>query len=234
MRSLHRRRGWIGALGLLAACHGAGPSSTPEPAAAEPASEVEPTEAPETIEESEPAEPHAAADQARSDGPTAEQLAAWDRASPQRDAPLNAFDQQNFEKMQARMHDLECFRRRAIEHGEQSLSAEPGSKADDAWFHFKRSFVMEMDTWQKQMFADDLRVIEKSKYIGPLLEAHEVVMHHLLRAYNEQDRERITKVGLMWEAAAARFDAHTTALGLVPRTVTDAHCVELRKRTESR
>ncbi|MCA9705826.1 MAG: hypothetical protein KDK70_08265, partial [Myxococcales bacterium] len=162
-------------------------------------------------------------------GPTEEEFQAWDRRDPAAEQHLYAWDKAHFAMLQGFVHDLECFEARMVAAGEAVRGAKPGSPEDEAWFRTKRALILELDAWQKQLFASHPRLIEDSKAVGTLLEAHELVMFELPQAYNERDSNGIDRAAGHWQIVMAKFRKYGTSLGERPTSVTDAHCKRMTK-----
>jgi hypothetical protein len=109
--------------------------------------------------------------------PTSAEFKAWDRKDPAGEKHLYKWDKKNAEKMMGYWEELECFKEKMKEQGELSLKAEPGSPEFEKWEQFKQAFIPHVNGWQQRLFAQEPRVMEKSKFVGNILEAHELVMH---------------------------------------------------------
>ncbi len=108
---------------------------------------------------------------------------------------------------------LECFREKVKEAGDGAFGAEPGSPTEEQWFQFKRGFVTHIDGWQKRLFAEQPRVLEKSKFVGNFLEAHELVMHGYLKSYNNADKTDLKANDARWAIVEAKVKKYTKDLG---------------------
>jgi len=130
--------------------------------------------------------------------PTDAELKAWDRKDPEGEKHLYKFDKANLKKMVNYWNELECFREKMIEEGEKAFGVEPGSPAEEQWYQFKSVFIPFMNIWQQKLFANEPRILEKSKLIGHFLEAHELVMNGYPKSYNESDRTLIQTQDAHW------------------------------------
>lgn len=146
-------------------------------------------------------------------GPTEAELRAWDREDPAGEKHLYKWDEDNFDDMADLWQDLVCMRDEVMTAGEKAFGAKSGSPEEETWFQFKRTFIVRADSWQKRMFADNPRIIEKSKFVGNFLEAHEIIMTSYPRAYNEADRKAVDEASVQWNRVEAKAIKYTKALG---------------------
>lgn len=238
-------------LGLLApGCRTSGASSEPPsdavaaapttPGSEGPASSGAPTEAApdphaegylaearwnaEASEGSEPEPPPEPTPAERYGRPTQEEFEAWDRKDPAADKHLYEWDRNNYARLQPYIHDLECLRARMVAAGEAGAGTKPGSAKAEAWLRAKRALILELDRWQKDLLVMEPRIFEKSKAIGMLLEAHELVMHALPHAYDDADTNAIQKAAAHWMIVEAKLDTYAQRLGHSPTRASDAHC----------
>ncbi|MCB9566342.1 MAG: hypothetical protein H6710_03855 [Myxococcales bacterium] len=130
--------------------------------------------------------------------PTDAELKAWDRKDPEGEKHLYKFDKQNLKKMLNYWNELECYRENMKQEGEKAFGIEPGSPEDEQWYQFKQVFIPKINAWQQRLFANEPRILEKSKLIGHFLEAHELIMHGYPKAYNDSDRTEIEKSDAHW------------------------------------
>lgn len=130
--------------------------------------------------------------------PTDAEFKAWDRKDPAGETHLYKFDKQNLPRMLGYWRELECFREKVKEEGAKAKGAEPGTPVEEQWHQFKQLFVPLMDTWQQRLFANEPRILEKSKLIGHFLEAHEMVMNNYPKAFNSGDDNEIAQQDAYW------------------------------------
>ena len=130
--------------------------------------------------------------------PTDAELKAWDRKDPEGEKHLYKFDKKNLKRMLNYWDELECYREKVMEEGEKAFGIEPGSPEDEQWYQFKQVFIPQINAWQQRLFANEPRILEKSKLIGHFLEAHELIMHGYPKAYNDSDRTEIEKSDAHW------------------------------------
>ncbi len=130
--------------------------------------------------------------------PTDAEVKAWDRKDPEGEKHLYKFDKANLKKMLGYWGELECFRDKMKEEGVKGMGAEPGSPTEEQWFQFKQQFIPMVNTWQQRLFANEPRILEKSKLISHFLEAHEAVMHNYPDAYNNNDANAVAIVDTNW------------------------------------
>ena len=130
--------------------------------------------------------------------PSDEEFKAWDRKDPEGEKHLYKFDKANLKKMLGYWGELECFREKMIEEGEKAFGVEPGSPAEEQWYQFKSVFIPFMNIWQQKLFANEPRILEKSKLIGHFLEAHEMVMNNYPKAFNSGDDNEIAQQDAYW------------------------------------
>src|SRR5690606_7243600 len=121
--------------------------------------------------------------------PTAEELAAWDRKDPEGEKHLYKWDKANSKKMQTYWKELRCLRDEMRKNGQLAFGTGPGGPEQEKWEQFKLAYItMVVDPWQQRMFAAEGQdILTKSKVIGTILEAHELVMKHYPTAYNNSD-----------------------------------------------
>ena len=147
------------------------------------------------------------------DGPTDAEFKAWNRKDPEGEKHLYKWDKAHLDDMLGYWHDLECFQQKVKTEGEKAFGAEPGSEKAEQWFQFKRAFVAHLDGWQKRLFAEQPRVMEKSKFVGNFLEAHELVMNGYLRAFNDGDKTELQKQDAHWAIVEAKNKKYVKSLG---------------------
>lgn len=146
--------------------------------------------------------------------PTDAELRAWDRKDPGGEKHLYKWDKKNITKMVGYWQQLECFRDKIKEEGEKAFGAEPGTPQEEQWFQFKRTFIIPIvDSWQKRLFANEPRILEKSKFIGNFLEAHELIMRGYPEAYNNSDRTEVDKNDAHWIIVQNKNKKYTKNLG---------------------
>ncbi len=157
-------------------------------------------------------------------GPSDAEFKAWNRKDPEGEKHLYKWDKAHLTDMLGYWHQLECFREQVKVEGEKAFGAEPGSETSEQWFQFKRAFVTHLDGWQKRLFAEQPRVMEKSKFVGNFLEAHELVMNGYLRAYNDGDKTELKKQDAHWLIVEAKNKKYVKSLGSEwpERDMTDA------------
>jgi len=152
--------------------------------------------------------------------PTAAEFKAWDRKDPAGEKHLYEWDKANMSLMHGYFRDIECARLAMIDEGEAFVS---GTHTEAQWTAHKRSAVLGLNKWQQKLFRDNPRIMEHSKYMGTLLEAHEVVVLSLPKAYNARDDEGTKLVNALWTVLMAKVSKYTTTLGgtFVAATSTD-------------
>jgi hypothetical protein len=146
-------------------------------------------------------------------GPTEAEFKAWNRKDPEGEKHLYKWDKAHLSDMLGYWEHLECFREKIKEEGDKAFGAEPGSPTEEQWFQFKRGFVTHIDGWQKRLFAEQPRILEKSKFIGNFLEAHELVMHGYPSAFNEADKTELEKTDAHWVIVEAKVKKYVKNLG---------------------
>jgi hypothetical protein len=146
--------------------------------------------------------------------PTDAEFSAWDRKDPEGEKHLYKWDKQNGARMLVYWEQLGCFREQVVEAGNKAFGAEPGSPAEEQWFQFKRAYVVHLDGWQKRLFAEEPRILEKSKFIGNILEAHEAVMNNYPQAFNEGNKTELEKVEAHWTIVDQKMKKYAKNLGL--------------------
>jgi hypothetical protein len=130
--------------------------------------------------------------------PSDSEFKAWDRKDPEGEKHLYKFDKANLKKMLNYFAELNCFREKMKEEGVKAMGAEPGSPTEEQWFQFKQLFIPQVNGWQQRLFANEPRIMEKSKLIGHFLEAHEAVMHNYPDAYNNNDKVAVETADAHW------------------------------------
>ncbi len=130
--------------------------------------------------------------------PTDAEFSAWDRKDPEGERHLHKFDKANLKKLLNFWAELDCFREKMKMEGEKAVGVEPGSPAGEQWHQFKQIFIPMVNAWQQRMFASEPRILEKSKFIGHFLEAHELVMNGYPDAYNNSDKVAIATADAHW------------------------------------
>lgn len=130
--------------------------------------------------------------------PTDTEFKAWDRKDPEGEKHLYKFDKANLKKMLNYFAELGCFREKMKEEGVKAMGVEPGSPTEEQWYQFKQNFIPMVNGWQQRLFANEPRILEKSKLIGHFLEAHELVMHGYPDAYNNNDKVAVDTADAHW------------------------------------
>lgn len=146
--------------------------------------------------------------------PTDAEFKAWNRKDPGGEKHLYKWDKSHVDKMMRYWEELQCFQEKMKEEGEKAMGAEPGSPEFERWEQFKRGFIMHLDGWQKRLFANEPRILEKSKLIGHILEAHELVSHGYPKAYNAGDKTEIEKNDAHFLIVDAKVKKYLKNLGL--------------------
>lgn len=146
-------------------------------------------------------------------GPTDAEFTAWNRSDPEGEKHLYKWDKAHLGDMMRYWEHLECFREKAKLEGEKAMGVEPGSPAEEQWFQFKRAFVTHIDGWQKRLFAEQPRILEKSKFIGNFLEAHELVMYGYLKAFNNGDKTELRAQEARWLIVQKKVQKYVGKLG---------------------
>jgi hypothetical protein len=145
--------------------------------------------------------------------PTDEEFRAWNRKDPGGEKFLYKWDKANLDKMVNYFEEIECFREKIKEEGEKARGAEPGSPEEENWYQFKKMFINHVNGWQQRLFANEPRILEKSKYIGHFLEAHELVMYGYPKAYNENDETALEKADAHWMIVMSKIKKYSKQLG---------------------
>ena len=145
--------------------------------------------------------------------PTDAEFAAWNRKDPEGEKHLYKWDKANVDKMMGYWENLVCFQEKMKEEGDKALGFEPGSPQQEQWDQFKQAFIPHLDGWQKRLFAAEPRILEKSKYIGHILEAHELIMHGYPKAYNMGDKTELERNDAHWIIVHNKVKKYTNNLG---------------------
>lgn len=130
--------------------------------------------------------------------PSDAEFKAWDRKDPEGEKHLYKWDKRNLDKMENYWNQIRCFREKMKEEGDKAKGAEPLSAEQEKWDQFKAGFIPFINRWQQRLFANEPRILEKSKFIGHILEAHELVMYGYPKAYNDNDDIEIQKADAHW------------------------------------
>ncbi len=145
--------------------------------------------------------------------PTAAELKAWDRKDPEGEKHLYKWDKANLAKMEKYWKELQCFREKVKEEGQAAFGAEPLSPTEERWTGFKQGFILFVNGWQQRLFAAEPHILEKSKFIGNILEAHELVMNGYPGAYNESDELELKKQDARWLVVEDKVYNYAEQLG---------------------
>ncbi|PRQ06361.1 hypothetical protein [Enhygromyxa salina] len=163
--------------------------------------------------------------------PTAEELAAWDRKDPEGEKHLYKWDKANAKTMQTYWKELRCLRDKMKEEGQKAFGAEPGGPEQQQWEQFKLAFIDPVvDAWQQKLFAAQGQdILTKSKYIGNIIEAHELVMNGYPVAYNDNDEIEIKRQDALWTVAENRVVDYSNKIG-APMTFPDLEDAKEKKK----
>ncbi len=220
------RMRWASAVLLVSACTRDVPGTQPPHEGEPPVAATEPeapTRVPEQLADT-PSEPPTAGttvDPATADPepppaptglspPSEAEFRAWDRKDPVADAELDKWDREHLTATLLTYDELRCFHQTLLAAGERHVA----DRADETrWTVFKRDWVVTLDAWQKQYFADNPRVLERSKFPGRFLEAHELLMFTYVKAYDERDRAAIDKADAHWLVIEAKVRKRVATLG---------------------
>jgi len=146
--------------------------------------------------------------------PTDAELKAWDRKDPEGEKHLYKWDKRNIKKMWNYYLELRCFRDKMREEGTKAFGAEPQSPEDEKWYQFKRVYIPFLDRWQQRLFGNEPRILEKSKFIGHFLEAHELIMRGYPNAINLADETELTKQDAHWLLVTDKIQVYVDKLGV--------------------
>lgn len=141
--------------------------------------------------------------------PTAAEFKAWDRKDPMGEKHLSKWDKANMTLMHGYFRDLECARLTMIDEGSAYSS---GAHTDVQWVAYKRTAVVSLNEWQEKVFRDNPRIAEKSKFVGTLLEMHELVTHRIPKAYDGKDDKAVEKTQVYWTVLIAKITKYTRTL----------------------
>jgi hypothetical protein len=142
--------------------------------------------------------------------PTEEEFRAWDRKDPEAEAELDAWDREHLDRMLRTFDELRCFHQAVLVAGERLL-ADP--RNEPQWHDFKRKSIPELDAWLKRFFADNPRILEKSRFVSHFLEAHELVSFTYIRAYNDGERAELDEHDAHWFVVESKVRKRAQALG---------------------
>lgn len=146
--------------------------------------------------------------------PSEAEFAAWNRKDPEGEKHLYKWDKRNLPRMWNYWLEMSCFRDKIKEEGAKAFGAEPQSPEDEKWYQFKRVFIPFLDVWQQRFFANEPRILEKSKFVGHFLEAHELIMNGYPKAYNEGDETELKKQDAHWLLVNDKVKRYVDQLGM--------------------
>jgi hypothetical protein len=141
--------------------------------------------------------------------PTEEEFRAWDRRDPADEAKLAAWDRERRESMLRMYDELRCFHRTVITAGERRLKT---SSDEGEWIAFRNDWPAITSEWLQRLLANE-RILERSRFASYFLEAHEILSHSYVMAYEARDQAAVEKLGKQWLAIEAKVRKHTTSLG---------------------
>lgn len=148
-------------------------------------------------------------------GPTEEELAAWNRKDPEGEKHLYKWDKANAKSMQVYWKELRCLRDEMKKQGQLAFGTEPGGPEQEKWEQFKLAFItMVVDPWQQRIFAAEGQdILTKSKVIGHILEAHELVMNQYPIAYNNSDEVELKVQDARWTVVENKVTDYYDKIG---------------------
>lgn len=146
---------------------------------------------------------------------------AWERRDPTSERPLHEWDRANLVMMHRYFRDLECAHLTMIDQGDGYLS---GTRTPEQWATHKRTVIVDLNTWQQTIFRDNPRIMEKSKYLGTLLEMHELVMSGIPKAYTTADDKAVRRAAMYWRVLIAKVTTYTLTLGVTFEVATASDC----------
>lgn len=154
--------------------------------------------------------------------PTAEQLAAWDRKDPEGEKHLYKWDKANAKRMQNYWKELRCLRDKFKEEGQKAFGTEPGGPEQEKWEQFRAAFNFQVvDPWINALYAVEGQDVNgKSKVMGNMLEAHELVAKHYPTAYNDSDEVAIKVQDARWTVVENKLVDYYAKIG-APLTFPD-------------
>ncbi|MEE9384146.1 MAG: hypothetical protein V3V08_12110 [Nannocystaceae bacterium] len=144
--------------------------------------------------------------------PSTAEFKAWDRKDPEGEKHLYKWDKRNVDRMETYFEEIRCFRDKVKVAGQAAWGAEPQSPKEEQWYQFKRQFIPFINRWQQRLFANEPRILEKSKFIGHFLEAHELVMKQYPQAFNEADDLQVKKADAHWMVVEDKVHRYMDAL----------------------
>jgi len=149
------------------------------------------------------------------DAPSDEVVAAWDRKDPEGEKHLYKWDKANAKTMHNYWKQLRCLRGKMKEEGEKVFGSEPGGPEQEQWEQFKRAYIlMVADPWQQRLFAEQGQdVLSKSKLIGHILEAHELIIDAYPKAYNDSDQTEVTIADARWTVVENKVVDYSAKIG---------------------
>jgi hypothetical protein len=142
--------------------------------------------------------------------PTEAEFRAWDRRDPETEAKLDAWDRDNLDRMLRMFDELRCFHQTVLLEGERFM-ADP--RGEPRWHELKHGTILALDEWQKRVFAENPRILEKSRLLGHFLEAHELAAFTYPRAYDARDRTEIDQCDAHWAKVESKIRQRAEKLG---------------------
>jgi hypothetical protein len=156
--------------------------------------------------------------------PTEQEFKAWDRKDPEGEKHLYKWDKRFLPKMENYWKQLHCYKDRMKLEGDAALGKEPDSPEQEKWAQFKGGYIEFLDRWQQRLFGNEPRILEKSKFIGHILEAHELIMYGYPKAYNDNDELELKKADAHWLLVEDKVLRYVERLGgkwEIPPDLTD-------------
>ena len=145
--------------------------------------------------------------------PTDAEFKAWNRHDPAGEKHLYKWDKKNGSKMQNYWMELMCYREKIKEAGAKAMTAEPMTPEFESWNQFKSAFIPFVNRWQQRLQANEPRIMEKSKVMGSIFEAHELIINGYPKSYNDKDEIALRKTEAQWLLATDKVMKYWERVG---------------------
>lgn len=155
---------------------------------------------------------------------TEAEFRAWSRTDPAAEKRIFEWDRDNLDRMLSYFGDLQCFRHPLVAAGDAYAA---GKSSEAEWTQVRRAHIIALNEWVQQ-----LRALEKSKLMGNLLEAHELVMTGYPQAYERGDQAELAKQDAHWQIIEAKVRKYVEVLGVEQKleSLSALDCASRRKQ----
>lgn len=165
---------------------------------------VTPREVVEVVEQPQPE-----GDTAELPPPTPEELAAWDRKSPDAEAPLREWDRANVAMLSAWWRELQCFHLAIVSVGNSTFNSNDAQR----WQAFSKMYQPRVIPWISSVLSGHPELLSNSKAIARLLEAHELLSYQYPDAFEAGDAWQLQLCDEQWTNVARALDGYLGEIG---------------------